>query len=192
MISVSRVPRVPHSHEAKFRHKANPAVAFPQISAVGRSVAEARYDRRQSARAGRRGSPSWLVSDAAHWGNAGGDPHRRPHTREATLAPPHRGGDAAAQPRRAPPPREAPRPLVAGIAVVERPLSSYGAKRGPDRAPQPLARSLRDREASRLRGAQHRRSDSFMVQGSDAIAPPAKRDVGKMRQHVCIFPPPRR
>lgn len=57
MISVSRVPRVPHSHEAKFRHKANPAVAFPQISAVGRSVAEARYDRRQSARAGRRGSP---------------------------------------------------------------------------------------------------------------------------------------
>ena len=78
MISVSRVPRVPHSHEAKFRHKANPAVAFPQISAVGRSVAEARYDRRQSARAGRRGSPSWLVSDAAHWGNAGGDPHRRP------------------------------------------------------------------------------------------------------------------
>ena len=67
MISVSRVPRVPHSHEAKFRHKANPAVAFPQISAVGRSVAEARYDRRQSARAGRRGSPSWLVSDAAHW-----------------------------------------------------------------------------------------------------------------------------
>ncbi|EGB06239.1 hypothetical protein AURANDRAFT_65814 [Aureococcus anophagefferens] len=178
MISVSRVPRVPHSHEAKFRHKANPAVAFPQISAVGRSVAEARYDRRQSARAGRRGSPSWLVSDAAHWGNAGGDPHRRPHTREATLAPPHRGGDAAAQPRRAPPPREAPRPLVAGIAVVERPLSSYGAKRGPDRAPQPLARSLRDREASRLRGAQHQRSDSFMVQGSDAIAPPAKRDVG--------------
>ncbi|KAH8054686.1 hypothetical protein JL722_8628 [Aureococcus anophagefferens] len=51
-------------HEAKFRHKANPAVAFPQISAVGRSVAEARYDRRQSARAGRRGSPSWLRSSS--------------------------------------------------------------------------------------------------------------------------------
>ncbi|KAK7250332.1 hypothetical protein SO694_00007353 [Aureococcus anophagefferens] len=63
MISVSRVPRVPHSHEAKFRHKANPAVAFPQISAVGRSVAEARYDRRQS-RAGRRAARAGSLPDA--------------------------------------------------------------------------------------------------------------------------------
>ncbi|KAH8072180.1 hypothetical protein JL720_11222 [Aureococcus anophagefferens] len=93
MISVSRVPRVPHSHEAKFRHKANPAVAFPQISAVGRSVAEARYDRRQSARAA--GQPELARLRRS-----------RPAKRDVGTAPP-----AAPPPPAMSPPLASPAPL---------------------------------------------------------------------------------
>ena len=174
---------MPHSHEAKFRHLPK-ATALPQISAIGRSLSESRgpHDRAPAghlgAGAGRRVSarePNWLVPSNVEWGPQSGDPHRRPNTRDAPAS-----GMVHHEPP--PPARQARRdlsqtagaasvsqikPLVSGIAVIERPLSSYSSKRGGERPPPlPLQRSVRDREASLRRAP---RSDPMMIHGHTEV-----------------------